>query len=205
MSEQTIDLKKRRFLTKATGVVGAVGVGFVAWPFLSTWKPSAKTKAAGAPVDVDISKLESGQLVRVLWRKKPVWVFKRDEAALDALNSDDLISKLADPNGTGNSKNQQPKYVTSNYRAIENKEAVAVIVGVCTHLGCSPTYRPEPGASDLGGESWKGGFYCPCHGSKFDLAGRVYAGVPAPTNLEIPPYQYVTESLIRIGIDQKNT
>ena len=205
MSEQTIDLKKRRFLTKATGVVGAVGVGFVAWPFLSTWKPSAKTKAAGAPVDVDISKLESGQLVRVLWRKKPVWVFKRDESALDALTSEELISKLADPNGTGNSKNQQPKYVTSNYRSIENKEAVAVIVGVCTHLGCSPTYRPETGASDLGGDSWKGGFYCPCHGSKFDLAGRVYAGVPAPTNLQIPPYQYVTDSLIRVGIDQKNT
>ena len=205
MSEQTIDLKKRRFLTKATGVVGAVGVGFVAWPFLSTWKPSAKTKAAGAPVDVDISKLESGQLVRVLWRKKPVWVFKRDKKALDALTSEDLMSKLADPNGTGNSKNQQPKYVSSSYRSIENKEAVAVIVGVCTHLGCSPTYRPEPGASDLGGDSWKGGFYCPCHGSKFDLAGRVYAGVPAPTNLEIPPYKYVTDSLIRVGIDHKNT
>ena len=205
MSEQTIDLKKRRFLTKATGVVGAVGVGFVAWPFLSTWKPSAKTKAAGAPVDVDISKLESGQLVRVLWRKKPVWVFKRDKTALDALTSKELMSKLADPNGTGNSKNQQPKYVSSSYRSIENKEAVAVIVGVCTHLGCSPTYRPEPGASDLGGDSWKGGFYCPCHGSKFDLAGRVYAGVPAPTNLEIPPYKYVTDSLIRVGIDHKNT
>ena len=205
MSEQTIDLKKRRFLTKATGVVGAVGVGFVAWPFLSTWKPSAKTKAAGAPVDVDISKLESGQLVRVLWRKKPVWVFKRDKTALDALTSEELMSKLADPNGTGNSKNQQPKYVSSSYRSIENKEAVAVIVGVCTHLGCSPTYRPEPGASDLGGDSWKGGFYCPCHGSKFDLAGRVYAGVPAPTNLEIPPYHYVTDSLIRVGIDHKNT
>ena len=205
MSEQTIDLKKRRFLTKATGVVGAVGVGFVAWPFLSTWKPSAKTKAAGAPVDVDISKLESGQLVRVLWRKKPVWVFKRDKTALAALTSEELMSKLADPDGTGNSKNQQPKYVSSSYRSIENKEAVAVIVGVCTHLGCSPTYRPEPGASDLGGESWKGGFYCPCHGSKFDLAGRVYAGVPAPTNLEIPPYKYVTDSLIRVGIDHKNT
>ena len=205
MSEQTIDLKKRRFLTKATGVVGAVGVGFVAWPFLSTWKPSAKTKAAGAPVDVDISKLESGQLVRVLWRKKPVWVFKRDKTALDALTSEELMSKLADPNGTGNSKNQQPKYVSSSYRSIENKEAVAVIVGVCTHLGSSPTYRPEPGASDLGGDSWKGGFYCPCHGSKFDLAGRVYAGVPAPTNLEIPPYKYVTDSLIRVGIDHKNT
>ncbi len=141
MSEQTIDLKKRRFLTNATGVVGAVGVGFVAWPFLSTWKPSAKTKAAGAPVDVDISKLEPGQLVRVLWRKKPVWIFKRDENALVALDSKDLISKLADPDGTGNSKNQQPAYVTANYRSIKNKESVAVIVGVCTHHGLSEIPR----------------------------------------------------------------
>ncbi len=205
MSEQTIDLKKRRFLTKATSVVGAVGVGFVAWPFLSTWKPSAKTKAAGAPIDIDISKLEAGQLVRVLWRKKPVWIFMRDQKALDALNSDGLIKSLDDPDGTGNSKNQQPAYVTSNFRSIKNKESVAVIVGVCTHLGCSPTYRPEPGAADLGGDSWKGGFYCPCHGSKFDLAGRVYAGVPAPTNLVIPPYRYVSDSLIRIGVDPEIT
>ena len=205
MSEQTIDLKKRRFLTKATSVVGAVGFGFVAWPFLSTWKPSAKTKAAGAPIDIDISKLEEGQLVRVLWRKKPVWIFMRDEKALDALNSDELIKSLDDPDGTGNSKNQQPSYVTSNFRSIKNKENVAVIVGVCTHLGCSPTYRPEPGAADLGGDSWKGGFYCPCHGSKFDLAGRVYAGVPAPTNLVIPPYRYVSDSLIRIGVDPEIT
>ena len=205
MSEQTIDLKKRRFLTKATSVVGAVGVGFVAWPFLSTWSPSAKTKAAGAPIDIDISKLEAGQLVRVLWRKKPVWIFMRDEKALDALNSDGLIKSLDDPDGTGNSKNQQPAYVTSNFRSIKNKESVAVIVGVCTHLGCSPTYRPEPGAADLGGDSWKGGFYCPCHGSKFDLAGRVYAGVPAPTNLVIPPYRYVSDSLIRIGVDPEIT
>jgi len=205
MSEQTIDLKKRRFLTKATSVVGAVGVGFVAWPFLSTWKPSAKTKAAGAPIDNDISKLEAGQLVRVLWRKKPVWIFMRDEKALDALNSDGLIKILDDPDGTGNSKNQQPAYVTSNFRSIKNKESVAVIVGVCTHLGCSPTYRPEPGAADLGGDSWKGGFYCPCHGSKFDLAGRVYAGVPAPTNLVIPPYRYVSDSLIRIGVEPEIT
>ncbi len=199
MSEQAIDLKKRRFLTQATSVVGAVGVGFVAWPFLSTWKPSARAKAAGAPVDVDISKLEAGQLVRVLWRKKPVWIFKRDAKALQSLESEALIKALADPAGTGNSKNQQPQYVTPNYRSIEGKEEIAVIVGVCTHLGCSPTYRPEPGAVDLGGESWKGGFYCPCHGSKFDLAGRVYAGVPAPTNLVIPPYRFVSEHLIRVG------
>jgi ubiquinol-cytochrome c reductase iron-sulfur subunit len=201
MSEQTIDLKKRRFLTQATSVVGAVGVGFVAWPFLSTWKPSARAKAAGVPIDVDISKLETGQLVRVLWRKKPVWIFKRDAEALKSLESESLLKVLADPEGSGNSKNQQPKYVTPNYRSIEGKEELAVIVGVCTHLGCSPTYRPEPGAADLGGDSWKGGFYCPCHGSKFDLAGRVYAGVPAPTNLVIPPYRFVSDTLIRIGVD----
>ena len=201
MSEQTIDLKKRRFLTQATSVVGAVGVGFVAWPFLSTWKPTARAKAAGVPVDVDISKLETGQLVRVLWRKKPVWIFKRDAETLKSLESESLLKVLTDPEGSGNSKNQQPKYVTPNYRSIEGKEELAVIVGVCTHLGCSPTYRPEPGAADLGGDSWKGGFYCPCHGSKFDLAGRVYAGVPAPTNLVIPPYRFVSDTLIRIGVD----
>ena len=196
MSEQEIDLKKRRFLTNATSVVGAVGVGFVAWPFLSSWMPSARAKAAGAPVDVDISKLDAGQLVRVLWRKKPVWIFKRDASTIANLKT--LDDELADPN---NEENQQPAYAKNIYRSI-NPE-VAVIVGVCTHLGCSPTYRPELGAADLGGDSWKGGFYCPCHGSKFDLAGRVYAGVPAPTNLVIPPYHFISDSLIRIGVDPK--
>ncbi|MBT5286862.1 MAG: ubiquinol-cytochrome c reductase iron-sulfur subunit [Candidatus Thioglobus sp.] len=196
MSEQEIDLKKRRFLTNATSVVGAVGVGFVAWPFLSSWMPSARAKAAGAPVDVDITKLEAGQLVRVLWRKKPVWIFKRDDTTIANLKT--LDSELTDPN---NEENQQPAYAKNTWRSI--KAEVAVIVGVCTHLGCSPTYRPELGAADLGGDSWKGGFYCPCHGSKFDLAGRVYAGAPAPTNLIIPPYHFVSDSLIRIGVDPK--
>ncbi len=200
MSEQEIELKKRRFLTNANSVVGAVGVGFVAWPFLSTWNPSAKAKAAGAPVDIDISKLEHGQLVRVLYRKKPVWIFKRDAQTLAALAT--LDGELEDPNSSGNSKTQQPEYITENYRSL--KSEIAVIVGVCTHLGCSPTYRPELGAADLGGDSWKGGFYCPCHGSKFDLAGRVYAGVPAPTNLEIPKYHFVSDSLIRIGVSPES-
>lgn len=196
MSGQEIDLKKRRFLTNATSAVGAVGVGFVAWPFLSSWMPSARAKAAGAPVDVDISKLEPGQLVRVLWRKKPVWVFKRDAATLSDLKT--LDSKLTDPN---NQEDQQPTYAKNTHRSI--KAEIAVIIGVCTHLGCSPTYRPELGAADLGGDAWKGGFYCPCHGSKFDLAGRVYAGAPAPTNLIVPPYHFVSDSLIRIGVDPK--
>ena len=194
MSGQEIDLKKRRFLTQATSVVGAVGAGFVAWPFLSTWSPSAAAKAAGAPVDVDISKLEPGQLVRDLWRKKPVWIFRRDDQIISDLKT--LESDLADPN---NEQQQQPEYAKNPTRSI--KPEIAVIIGVCTHLGCSPTYRPEVGAADLGGDSWKGGFYCPCHGSKFDLAGRVYAGVPAPTNLVVPPYHFVNDSLIRVGVD----
>lgn len=193
MSEQTIDLKKRRFLTSATSVVGAVGVGFVAWPFLSTWSPSAKAKAAGAPVDVDISKLEHGQLVRVLYRKKPVWVFRRDTRSLSDLGL--LDAALADPISQ---EKQQPVYAQNIHRSI--KPEIAVLVGVCTHLGCSPTYRPELGAADLGGDAWKGGFYCPCHGSKFDLAGRVYAGDPAPTNLIVPKYHFVSDSLIRVGV-----
>ena len=196
MSGQEIDLKKRRFLTNATSVVGAVGVGFVAWPFLSSWMPSARAKAAGAPVDVDISKLEPGQLVRVLWRKKPVWIFRRDASTIADLKT--LDGNLSDPN---NEENQQPVYAKNTYRSI--KAEIAVIVGVCTHLGCSPTYRPELGAADLGGDAWKGGFYCPCHGSKFDLAGRVYAGAPAPTNLVVPPHHFVSDSLIRIGVDPK--
>jgi len=198
MSEQEIDLKKRRFLTGATSVVGAVGVGFVLVPFLSSWMPSARAKAAGAPVDVDITKLEEGQLVRVLWRKKPIWIFKRDKTVLENLPT--LNSILTDPDNT---EDQQPLYAKNIHRSI-NPE-IAVIIGICTHLGCSPTYRPEVGAADLGGDSWKGGFYCPCHGSKFDLSGRVYAGVPAPTNLVIPPYHFVTNSLIRIGIDPKTS
>jgi ubiquinol-cytochrome c reductase iron-sulfur subunit len=198
MSEQEIDLKKRRFLTNATSVVGAVGVGFVLVPFLSSWMPSARAKAAGSPVDVDITKLEEGQLVRVLWRKKPIWIFKRDKTVLENLPT--LNSILTDPDNT---EDQQPLYAKNIHRSI-NPE-IAVIIGICTHLGCSPTYRPEVGAADLGGDSWKGGFYCPCHGSKFDLSGRVYAGVPAPTNLVIPPYHFVTNSLIRIGIDPKTS
>ena len=178
MSEQEIDLKKRRFLTNATSVVGAVGVGFVMVPFLSSWMPSARAKAAGAPVDVDISKLEDGQLVRVLWRKKPVWIFKRDKDTVAKL--DTLDGFLVDPNNEGS---QQPDYAKNEWRSI-NPE-IAVIIGICTHLGCSPTYRPEIGAADLGGDEWQGGFYCPCHGSKFDLAGRVYKNTPAPNNLAI--------------------
>lgn len=194
MSEYTINLEKRRFLTMATSVVGAVGVAGVAVPFLSSLAPSERAKAAGAPVDVDIDKLEHGQLVRVLWRKKPVWIFHRSSDELTRLSAQD--DQLSDPNSEILS--QQENYTKNPTRSIRSE--IAVIVGICTHLGCSPTYRPELSPPDLGKE-WKGGFYCPCHGSRFDLAGRVFKGVPAPTNLVIPPYHYVNDNLIRLGID----
>lgn len=196
MSEQEIDLKRRRFLTGATSVVGAIGVVGVAVPFLSSWNPSARAKAAGAPVEVDISKLETGQLVRVLWRKKPVWVFKRSPEMLKNLPT--LDAQLTDPKNT--EIKQQPQYTNNKFRSI--KPEIAVIVGVCTHLGCSPTYRPELAPEDLG-DKWKGGFYCACHGSRFDLAGRVFKGAPAPINLEIPPYHFATSKKIILGIDPK--
>lgn len=192
MSDYTVDLKKRRFLTATTSVIGAIGVVGVAVPFLSALAPSEQAKAAGAPVDVDISKLEPGQLVRVLWRKKPVWIFRRSKAELK--NMATLDSQLADPHSTDS---KQESYTQNPSRSI--KPEIAVIIGLCTHLGCSPTYRPEIAPADLG-TSWKGGFYCPCHGSRFDLAGRVYKGVPAPINLPIPPYYFSSNNLIRIGV-----
>jgi ubiquinol-cytochrome c reductase iron-sulfur subunit len=195
MSEQTIDLGKRRFLTATTSVVGAVGVGFAATPFLASWMPSARAKAAGAPVDIDISKLEEGQMMRSLWRKKAIWVFKRSQE--EVANLAKLDDKLVDPKS--NTKSQQPEYANNITRSI--KPEIAVLIGICTHLGCSPTYRPEVGAADLGGSEWLGGFYCPCHGSRFDLSGRVFKNVPAPTNLVVPPHHYVSDTLLRIGVD----
>jgi ubiquinol-cytochrome c reductase iron-sulfur subunit len=194
MSEIGVDLKKRRFLTAVTSVVGAVGLGFVAWPFLASWNPSERAKALGAPEEADISKLEPGALLRVKWRGKVTWVVYRTEQNLADLPTLDDV--LADPNSE---VPQQPEYCKNEYRSIKPEYFVAI--GICTHLGCSPTYRPDVGAADMGGDAWKGGFFCPCHGSKFDLAGRVYSGVPAPTNLVIPPHRYVTDSLILIGED----
>jgi ubiquinol-cytochrome c reductase iron-sulfur subunit len=194
MTAEGVDLKKRRFLTAATSVVGAVGVGFVAVPFLASWSPSERAKAAGAPEEADISKLELGGLLRVKWRGKVTWVVRRTEQNLADLPSMDGI--LADPNSE---VPQQPEYCKNPTRSIKPEYFVAI--GICTHLGCSPTYRPDVGAADLGGDIWKGGFFCPCHGSKFDLAGRVFKGVPAPTNLVIPPHTYLTDTLILIGED----
>jgi ubiquinol-cytochrome c reductase iron-sulfur subunit len=188
MSSDDADNNRRRFLTAATVVVGAVGTVAVAVPFLSSWSPSARAKTAGAPVQADIGKLEPGQQIIVKWRGKPVWVVRRDDAALATLPR--VEDQLRDPLSEDSI---QPGYATNEYRS-RNPE-ILIMVGICTHLGCSPTYRPEITAD------FQGGFFCPCHGSKFDFAGRVYQGVPAPTNLTIPPHYYVSDSVIVIGED----
>jgi ubiquinol-cytochrome c reductase iron-sulfur subunit len=193
MSADGVDLKKRRFLTAATSVVGAIGTGFVVYPFLAAWAPSEKAKAAGAPVEADISRLEPGQRITTKWRGKPVWIVRRTEQNLKDLPT--LNSTLADPNSD---IPQQPEYCKNETRSIKPEYMVAI--GICTHLGCSPTYMPEIGPTEFDA-GWKGGFFCPCHGSKFDLAGRVYAGVPAPTNLVVPKHYFISDTKILIGQD----
>jgi len=195
MSGDETNTGRRRFLTAATTVVGAVGAGFVLVPFISSMQPSAKARAAGAPVRADISKIESGQMIRVKWRGKPVWIVNRTASTLETLPT--LDGELRDPESL---EPQQPPYAQNEVRSI--KPETLVLIGICTHLGCSPTYRPDVGAADLGGDAWKGGFFCPCHGSRFDLAGRVYKGVPAPLNLEVPPHRYLSEDEILVGEDE---
>ncbi|MXR37630.1 ubiquinol-cytochrome c reductase iron-sulfur subunit [Craterilacuibacter sinensis] len=194
MSEQQVDTGRRRFLTVATSAVGGVAAVGVATPFLMSFFPSERAKAAGAPVEVDISKLEPGQKINVEWRGKPVWVLSRTPEQLKALPG--LNGQMVDPNSD---TNQQPAYCKNEFRSI--KPEILVAVGICTHLGCSPTYRPDLAPADLGPQ-WVGGFYCPCHGSKFDLAARVYKGVPAPINLEIPPHKYLTDTRLLVGDDK---
>ncbi len=193
MSADAVDTSKRRFLTAATSVVGAVGTAYLLVPFISAWNPSAKARAAGAPVEADVSKLEPGQMMTVEWRGKPIWIVHRTEQNLKDLPT--LNDQLLDPNSE---MPQQPEYCKNEYRSRKPKYLVAV--GICTHLGCSPTYRPEIAPADLGPD-WKGGYFCPCHGSRFDLAARVYKGVPAPKNMEIPPYYYLSETRILVGED----
>jgi ubiquinol-cytochrome c reductase iron-sulfur subunit len=195
MSDEGVDVSKRQFLTSALTVVGAIGSGYLAVPFLAQMQPSVKAMAAGAPVEVDLSKMEAGQLLRVAWRGKPVWILNRTPAALETLKTMDSV--LSDPQSNDS---LQPASSKNSYRSI--KPEIFVAIGLCTHLGCSPTFRPEIAPHDLGAD-WKGGFFCPCHGSRFDLAGRVYSGVPAPTNLEIPPHRYINDSLLVIG-DEAN-
>lgn len=194
MSADGVDLKKRRTLTLATSVVGGVGSLFVIYPFLAAWAPSEKAKAAGAPVEADISKLEPGQITSVKWRGKPVWIVRRTEQNLQDLAT--LDDRLEDPDSSDT--NQQPDYCKNPTRSIKPEYLIAI--GICTHLGCSPTFRPDVGPTDFD-EQWKGGFYCPCHGSRFDLAARVFKNVPAPKNLEIPPHQYLSDTQVLIGVD----
>lgn len=186
-------LSRRRFLTAATSVTAGVGAAFTAVPFLASWKPSARAQAMGAPVEVDISKLDTGAMVRVEWRGRPVWILRRSKDMIERMQA--VLGELADAESL---ESIQPGYAQNDTRSV--KPEILVVVGTCTHLGCAPIERFEPSDAELGPD-WPGGFYCPCHGSKFDLAGRVYAGVPAPTNLTVPPHRYVGDGLIIVGED----
>ena len=185
---------RRRFLTATTAVVGAVGAGFVAVPFIKSWNPSAKAKLAGAPVTADISALAEGTRMVLEWRGQPIWIVKRTKQMLDVLPT--LDSRLRDPKSTN--LDQQPEYAKNEFRSI--KPEISVLVGLCTHLGCSPELvaeiKPEPFDPN-----WKGGYFCPCHKSRFDMAGRVFDGVPAPINLLVPPHHYENDTTIVIGVD----
>lgn len=189
MSEDKIDIGRRRFLTAATSVIGGVGMACAAAPFILSWQPSAKAQALGAPVKLDLSKLEPGAQVTVEWRGQPIWVIHRTKEMLGKLEHLDKL--LRDPRSQAL---QQPSYAQNEYRSI--KPEYLVLVGLCTHLGCVPIYHPNAASIE---PKWPGGFFCPCHGSKFDLAGRVFKGVPAPLNLLVPPYWFVDEKVIVIG------
>lgn len=192
--DNIIDRNRRRFLIAGTSVVGAVGVAAIATPFLMSLTPSARALAAGTPIELNVKKVEPGQQIRAIWRGKPILVVNRTEEMLANLPSND--GNLRDPESTVTS--QQPDYTQNPYRS--RSPQYIVLVGICTHLGCSPTYRPEVAAADLG-DNWNGGWFCPCHGSRFDLAGRVYKNVPAATNLVVPPYYFKDDSTLLIGED----
>jgi ubiquinol-cytochrome c reductase iron-sulfur subunit len=186
-------LSRRHFLTVATGITGGVGLVLAAIPFVSSFRPSARAQALGAPVEVDISKLEQGAMLRVKWRGRPVWILKRSPQMLERMLAS--ATTLRDPDSD---QSEQPVFAKNQYRA--QKPQILVVIGVCTHLGCAPVERFEVAPADLGPD-WVGGFFCPCHGSKFDLSGRVFAGFPAPTNLVVPPHRFVGEDRILIGDD----
>ncbi len=192
MASSKVDKGRRRFLVAATSVVGAIGTAAMATPFVMSLTPSARALAAGAPVEVNISKIEAGQLLRIIWRGKPVWIVNRTPEMIAKLPSVD--PKLKDPDSAVES--QQPAYAQNIHRSI--KEQYLVLIGICTHLGCSPTYRPELAPADLGAD-WPGGWYCPCHGSRYDMSGRVMKGSPAGTNLVVPPYYYKNNTTILVG------
>lgn len=194
MTTEGVNDGRRRFLIAATSAVGVAGAVAIAVPFLGSWNPSAKAKAAGAPVKADISKIDPGAMIVVEWRGKPVYVVSRTQDQLDRLSSMDGF--LKDPQSQDAI---QPAYISGTGRSV--RPELLVIEGLCTHLGCAPKFRPEVGAADLGGDRWAGGFFCPCHGSRFDLAGRVYSGVPADTNLVIPPHSFEGDNILVIGVD----
>jgi ubiquinol-cytochrome c reductase iron-sulfur subunit len=197
MSQDGVNKTRRTLLVGATGAVGAVGAGFLAVPFVKSWLPSEKAKAAGAPAKVDVNKIEPGAMLTAEWRGKPVYIVRRTPETLDTLGT--LAGRLKDPENSN--KDQQPAYADNGYRS--RKPDLLVLLGVCTHLGCAPKYfaevKPEPFDSD-----WKGGWYCPCHGSRFDLAGRVFNGSPAAANLVVPPYTYESDNVLVIGVDEES-
>jgi ubiquinol-cytochrome c reductase iron-sulfur subunit len=197
MADNELDQKKRRFLLAATGAVGGVAGAAAAVPFVASMLPSERAKAAGAPVEADIGNLAPGEMTRVEWRGKPVWIVRRTKEMLQAVEQSE--EKVADPKSERN-KDLTPDYARNEFRSI--KPEYLVVVGICSHLGCSPVDRfkaqPEPFETD-----WKGGFYCPCHGSLFDLAGRVYKNKPAPDNLTVPPHKYLSDTKLLIGEDTK--
>jgi ubiquinol-cytochrome c reductase iron-sulfur subunit len=192
MTQNGVNQGRRRFLYIATGAVGAVGAVGVATPFVKSWFPSEKAKAVGAPVKVDIGNLKMGEMVIAEWRGKPVFIVRRTQEMIDVLKSDSLKARLTDPESN---VEQQPEFAKNDTRSLS--EELLVVEGVCTHLGCSPKFIPEvePQAYDA---NWQGGFFCPCHGSRFDLSGRVFAGVPAPSNLKVPPHR-VDGNILTIG------
>ena len=195
MSQQEKVDKARRNLVVATSVAGGLASVGVAVPFAASWLPSERAKAAGAPVEADISKLAPGEMQVVEWRGKPVWILRRTKEMLDGIKKSD--DKVSDPKSE---VPLQPDYAKNEFRS--RKEDLVVLEGVCSHLGCSPQMKPVEARAEMGGD-WPGGFYCPCHGSKFDLAGRVYKGSPAPVNLSVPPYTFLSDNTILIGDDKK--
>ena len=192
-TDEPIDKAKRKFLCNAAAVVGGVGVASATIPFLAAMQPSAGAQAAGAPVSVDISQLKAGEKMTVEWRGKPVWIVRRTQEALAILDQEDE-TQLRDPNSDAS---EQPNYAKNRYRSL-NPEYL-VLIGICTHLGCAPIYRPDRGGIR---PNWEGGFFCPCHGSSFDFSGRVFKGVPAPLNLQVPPYRFVSKDIMIIGEDE---
>ena len=193
MSNDSIDHGRRKALTWGVAGVGGAGALGATWPFVSSMNPSASALAAGAPIEVDVSKMEPGQMIQDIYRRKPVWIIRRTPEMVQTLSS--VTDKLRDPDSK---VEQQPAFAVNEYRSI--KEEFLILYGICTHLGCSPEYKPNPGEF---GASWKGGFYCACHGSRFDLAGRVYKNVPANKNLEVPKYYFISENRILIGLTKE--